>query len=340
LIKPVKSPNDNNYVPFASKLESYHDFIHVWVGGMMSNIQTAVNDPVFFLNHCNVDRLWAMWQDYGNANSFPQSGQSYGNNRTDNIWPWDGGKAMPESDRLRDIIRKADKDYIVKNESMLDYRVLRYCYDTFIGELKTKVPQKATINTTGGGHIFELNITTRANYRIYTSGTTDVQMEVFGPALCNNCFGQLRARDDNSGDGGINPSVSITLAPGKYYIVIRSSHPTDKGAYELSCNVYDDPIKLTLEKPFRATLSAMWEIDWYIFDITEQGNYLMETTGQTDTMMLLYGPNPPTDLIARDDNSGSNKNALIKHTLKVGRYHIAIRSSANTTGKYSVVVRR
>jgi tyrosinase len=37
-----------------------HNRVHVWVGGDMSP-STSPNDPVFYLNHCNVDRLWESW---------------------------------------------------------------------------------------------------------------------------------------------------------------------------------------------------------------------------------------------------------------------------------------
>jgi tyrosinase len=38
-----------------------HNAVHVWVGGDMG-ISTSPNDPAFFLHHCNVDRIWAAWQ--------------------------------------------------------------------------------------------------------------------------------------------------------------------------------------------------------------------------------------------------------------------------------------
>jgi tyrosinase len=34
--------------------------VHVWVGGDMGP-STSPNDPVFYLNHCNVVRLWEGW---------------------------------------------------------------------------------------------------------------------------------------------------------------------------------------------------------------------------------------------------------------------------------------
>ncbi len=38
-----------------------HNGVHVWVGGDMLRGHSP-NDPIFFLHHCNVDRIWAFWQ--------------------------------------------------------------------------------------------------------------------------------------------------------------------------------------------------------------------------------------------------------------------------------------
>jgi tyrosinase len=48
------------WVPAASA-PHLHNRVHVWVGGDML-LSSSPNDPVFFLNHCNVDRIWAAWQ--------------------------------------------------------------------------------------------------------------------------------------------------------------------------------------------------------------------------------------------------------------------------------------
>jgi len=37
-----------------------HNRVHVFVGGDMSP-SSSPNDPVFYLNHCNVDRIWESW---------------------------------------------------------------------------------------------------------------------------------------------------------------------------------------------------------------------------------------------------------------------------------------
>lgn len=50
---------------FRNRLEGWkpygmHNLVHVFIGGDMSPA-TSPNDPVFFLNHCNVDRIWEAW---------------------------------------------------------------------------------------------------------------------------------------------------------------------------------------------------------------------------------------------------------------------------------------
>ena len=38
-----------------------HNDIHVAIGGFMGNPDTAALDPIFWLHHANIDRLWAVW---------------------------------------------------------------------------------------------------------------------------------------------------------------------------------------------------------------------------------------------------------------------------------------
>jgi tyrosinase len=52
-----------NYAQVRPALENapLHNAIHIWVGGDMT-VMTSPNDPIFFLHHCNCDRLWWQWQ--------------------------------------------------------------------------------------------------------------------------------------------------------------------------------------------------------------------------------------------------------------------------------------
>jgi hypothetical protein len=50
---------------FQVRLESIHGWVHVAVGGDTGEMSTARSpaDPLFWLHHANVDRLWARWQE-------------------------------------------------------------------------------------------------------------------------------------------------------------------------------------------------------------------------------------------------------------------------------------
>jgi len=40
---------------------SPHGFVHSQIGGNMGFVPTAARDPVFWLHHCNIDRMWEAW---------------------------------------------------------------------------------------------------------------------------------------------------------------------------------------------------------------------------------------------------------------------------------------
>lgn len=61
-----------------------HNRVHIWVGEDMGP-GTSPNDPVFFLHHCNIDRLWARWQHTHAAPYLPASGGPAGHNLGDQM---------------------------------------------------------------------------------------------------------------------------------------------------------------------------------------------------------------------------------------------------------------
>jgi tyrosinase len=73
-----------------------HGSAHVSFGGSISSVPTAAKDPLFFLLHCNVDRLWAKWQrqngrfDPAVAASYDNVPAAVGHNLPDSMWPWNG----------------------------------------------------------------------------------------------------------------------------------------------------------------------------------------------------------------------------------------------------------
>lgn len=48
-----------------------HGTVHGAVGGNMGNFAGAGRDPIFWLHHCNIDRLWEKWLSLGNGRTNP-----------------------------------------------------------------------------------------------------------------------------------------------------------------------------------------------------------------------------------------------------------------------------
>jgi len=95
------------YELFIDQLEAgtrMHNTMHNWfgVGSHMRQPNQSPNDPMFFLHHCNCDRIWAMWQMDGHLGTsfFPSAGWQQGHKLLDPMWPWVGPLAGYSSDTL------------------------------------------------------------------------------------------------------------------------------------------------------------------------------------------------------------------------------------------------
>jgi tyrosinase len=56
---------------FTSQVQNQHDAVHGWVGGDMGVISSSAFDPIFWSHHCNIDRLWYLWQVQHGVNNIP-----------------------------------------------------------------------------------------------------------------------------------------------------------------------------------------------------------------------------------------------------------------------------
>jgi len=109
-----------------------HNALHGWVGGHMGSLTGSPFDPLFYLHHCNIDRLWAMWQLDGHATEYPTSGGKPQHHRTDVMYPWTGGAAGYSSNLTFGTIAMPDFSALgaQHNVDTLDHRALGYSYDT------------------------------------------------------------------------------------------------------------------------------------------------------------------------------------------------------------------
>jgi hypothetical protein len=91
-----------------------------------------------------------------------------------------------------------------------------------------------------------------------------------------------------------------------------------------------------------ASIGKAGEEDLFTFEVTAGGRHVIDTRGDTDLVMNLYGPDSTTSLIASDDDSGVDLNARIVASLVPGRYYVQVRhyNTEGGTGTYTVKVRR
>jgi tyrosinase len=100
---------------FGRYLEMEFDYtVHAFIGGKMTTMSSP-NDPVFWLHHCNLDRLWAKWQlTHPDRTYLPSSGTPGvvpGHGLDDPMPPWNT-EPVPPTPR-----------------SVWDHHALGYSYD-------------------------------------------------------------------------------------------------------------------------------------------------------------------------------------------------------------------
>ena len=63
---------DIGFNAFSGDLEGTpHGAVHVSIGGWMHDVPSAAQDPIFWLHHCNIDRLWEAWIGQGGGRTNP-----------------------------------------------------------------------------------------------------------------------------------------------------------------------------------------------------------------------------------------------------------------------------
>jgi tyrosinase len=136
---------------FRNRLEGWygegniHNRVHLWVsGGTPPELKdagsmfwsTSPNDPVFFLHHCNIDRLWARWQSENPTYGYvPNIGGPQGHNINDIVGPFVTSTLTSHSSSHSGS-SACDHDAIPETRisSVIDHHALGYIYDKEIEE--------------------------------------------------------------------------------------------------------------------------------------------------------------------------------------------------------------
>jgi tyrosinase len=337
------SPWNRGSAPsFRNQIEGWvgpnlHNRGHMWVGGSMLPM-TSPNDPVFFMHHCMVDKLWHEWQlRFPNQSYLPVNGGAFGQNLND---PMDSTPNGPIGNRPIDVI---------------DSTALGIQYDHLMAGTPTtsttpQIAQGQTIAVNGSsvnGNIstageiegYRFTVTAFGSHTVETSGNSDTIMTLYGPDDPTN---QLAFNDD--GGANLNSRIVLNLSPGQYNVRIALFDQSATGAFALQVTGGVNPALPQLAvngAPLNASIGAASESDAYRFQADSLGLYVIETSGATDTFLTIFGPNSQTNQIAQNDDGGFNLNSRVSIELTPGEYFIRVRHfSSQGTGPYAISVKR
>ena len=90
---------------------------------------------------------------------------------------------------------------------------------------------------------------------------------------------------------------------------------------------------------YNGAITKPGEVKKLSFQVKNEARYIIETTGNTDLVMTLFGPNDSTQEIQTDDDSGVSTNPQIKQLLTPGKYYLEVRHYDQTSmGSFSISV--
>ena len=195
---------------------------------------------------------------------------------------------------------------------------------------------------------FRLQIRSPGALTVYTTGSTDTLGVLTGPD------GFTDRRDDNSGSES-NFSIEAPVSEGVYFVQVRPGSSLVTGGYILhvafSEGAEDDHGGTEQTATEIAVPSATQgeptttqgeirsgdDVDYFRLQIRSTGALTVYTTGSTDTLGVLTGPDGFTD--RRDDDSGSESNFSIEAPVSEGVYFVQVRlGSSLVTGGYTLNV--
>ena len=154
--------------------------------------------------------------------------------------------------------------------------------------------------------------------------------------------GNELASDISTGNFNISPYK--TTGTGTYYVRVRG-FGGDGGEYGLIVTFIPDDHGSDIAHATRVTsgttvagnIETSDDQDYFSIQVNGAGTIQVATTGDTDTMGILY--NHTENELARDDDSGTNTNFDISHYVTAAdTYYIRVTSKGTGTGMYSLTV--
>ena len=98
-------------------------------------------------------------------------------------------------------------------------------------------------------------------------------------------------------------------------------------------------VDLPVSQATVAAISEAGEEDLYRFVVENAGTFVVQTSGSTDVVMSLFGPDSTTNLVGEDDDGGTGTNARISAALQPGVFYARVRHyNPASRGEYRIQV--
>ncbi len=186
---------------------------------------------------------------------------------------------------------------------------------------------------------------------VYTAGSTDTYIEVYGPDDQN-----MSLTENDDGDDQ-NAWVGFPAAAGqRFWIKVRGYDESTTGSYAIASEIeiyeedalepndrLEDANALEINEDWlSSTLVPIGDADWYFIDVPASGSQdvllVVETSGNMDTYLDMFDRNG--DLILSDDDGGDDANAGIGMMAgEGGRFYLRVRHYDDSdSGSYMIRV--
>lgn len=280
----------------------------------------------------------------------------------------DGGE---KTNARVDIYVKSGSTYYVKVRSYNNrisgqyYIHARFIQTPTFIELSFGTPYTGRIST-GEDYWFSIKPAMNGMIVVETTGNTDTYLDAY-----NNLYAHLKS-DDDSGEGK-NARMEISVNSNQnYFFKLRAYSRNASGSYRIQAYFYQQTVSgqpnvpafdgyvppaeplpadiemndersraVSMESGAKEEVSVIFygkrnEGRWYSFELTDDANVVIYTTGNLNSYLYLY--DSLGNQIARDNDSGEGYNALISKALETGTYFIEVMEFFNRPGRCTLYV--
>jgi hypothetical protein len=175
---------------------------------------------------------------------------------------------------------------------------------------------------------------------VETTGSVDTYLEAYDASR------KLIDEDDDGGDGS-NAKLDLYVESDRTYLFMLRGYDEDEtGPYSIRALFEVTPadegntqrskaVPLKHDDSIPVLFRSSSESRWYKYDLSHQNNLLtIWTIGSADTCLKLY--DTQGNLVAEDDDSGEDGNAMLSERLGSGTYYIEVTLYSSGTGRTTI----